>query len=570
MAKRRKAGNVTVVSAAWRKSLGGLLAVMIFTTFFNLLKFASPLYLLQVLDRIPASRSYETLVMLTILVSIAIVCGAALDVVRRRMLVRWGIWVERLLGPRLLHQGLTDGISKQQTPEIDSALNDVSRLRIFLSGPVVSWLDLIFAPLFFFGVFLIHPLLGIIGVISLAILVLLGIASEWFTRDPRRASSDANKEANALVQAAEQNRESVGALSMATSLTERWRQTSSSRLVEREHIAGRQILFKTLMYGLGQFLRTAMIAVGIWLVVQGKLTLGGIFAARVMAGFGFVLAERALRNYRSLRAAMTSYQSIKNCLIDEAAVRTSVLPGTNDAPLILDNVSFRHPGQRTDLYRRLSLTLAFGEMLVVNGTAGKGKSTLARLLVGILPPRGGQIRFGDVEICRLPPETRAELIGYLPQHTELFNATVRENIARMGEGNIDDVVAAAKLVGIHDMIVHMPEGYDTVISGDTYGLSGSERKRLALARAFYRRPRLIVLDEPSANLDAPSRRIMEAAVKQLRDDGVSFVITQSIYSAQITALADRFLIIGDKSHEVTDKMDKQAAQRARDHLRSVK
>lgn len=541
---------------------------MIFTTGFNLLKFAMPLYLIQVLDRVPASRSIETLVMLTVMVVVAILCGLGLDIVRRKLLVNWGMWIERQFAPRMLHRGLADTTNGRQG-DIGRALADVTRLRSFVSGPLVSWLDVIFVPLFFLGVYLVHPLLGTIALTALGLLIMLGVMSDQLTREPRRASGDASREANSLVLAAEQNKESVGALSMAPTLTERWRVTASSRLEERERIEGRQIVFKTAVRGLSQFLRVAMIAVGVWLVVIGSLSFGGIFAARIMAGFGFTLAEKAVQNYRALREAKTSYDAVKQRLTDEDQALTSLLPGTEDAALILDDVNFRHPGERTDLYRHLSLELARGEVLLVNGTAGTGKTTLSRLLVGLVEPRHGQIRLGDVEIARLPSELRAGLIGYMPQHTELFAGTVRENIARMGDAPFEDVVSAAKLVGIHDLIIHLPDGYDTLITGDNFGLSGSERKRIALARAMFGRPRLIVLDEPSANLDSASRRILETAISTLKNEGSSIVITQSIHSGQITRLADRFLILGGKSHEITENSGRSAEERARNGLRSV-
>lgn len=570
MAKRRKAGTVSALSTAWRISRPGLGVVVIFTTCFNLLKFAMPLYLIQALDRVPASRSIETLVMLTIMVVIAIACGMALDVLRRRMLVRWGVWIERRFGPYLVDQGLGSNRSADQTAEINESLGYLETLRAFVSGPLVSWLDVMFAPLFFIAIFLIHPLLGVIGLLSLVALAIVGVLSDSLTRDGRRASGAAYREQAALVQAAGQNKESVGAFAMGTTLTERWRRTASARLQEKQRVQDRQILFKTLRRGIGQFLRIAMIATGIWLVVIGSLSFGGIFAARIMAGFGFSLANDAISNYRNLRETRTAYQAIKRRLDPDETTQVSVLNGTQDAPLILDQMSYRHPGDRSYIFNRLSLTLAPGEMLVVNGTAGTGKTTLSRLLVGVLSPRDGQIRMGDVELSRLAPQARTDLIGFLPQHTELFTGTIRENIARMGEGEFDDVVDAATLVGIHDKIIRLPDGYDTVISGDSFGMSGSERKRIALARAFYRRPRIIVMDEPSANLDSPSRRLMESAVAELKKGGSSIIITQSIHAAQIARMADRFLILGGKrSHEVTENTGNETLQRARDHLRSV-
>lgn len=570
MAKRRKAGTEAVLGQAWRQSRPGLIVVMLFTAAFNLLKFALPLYLIQVLDRVPASRSIETLVMLTIMVVIAISCGMALDVIRRRMLVRWGLWIERQLGPRLVGQGLDGQAGSDQSGDIDNALGDVSKLRSFVSGPMVSWLDIAFAPLFFIGIFLVHPLLGAIGLGALVALFVLGVLGDMLTRDARRASGDAYREQRALVQAAGQNRESVGAFSMAGALTERWRRTATARLAERQRIDDGHILFKTLRRGVGQFLRIAMIAVGVWLVVIGALTFGGIFAARIMAGFGFSLANDAISNWRNLRETRAAYLSLRKRLSADDVSQPSVEGQPENAPLILDQMSFRQPGDRSYLFSRLSLELAPGEMLVVSGPAGTGKTTLSRLLVGVLAPREGQIRLGDVELSRLPARQRAGLIGFLPQHTELFTGTIRENIARMDEGDFSAVTDATRLVGIHERIIGLPQGYDTVISGDNFGMSGSERKRIALARAFYGRPRLIVLDEPSANLDSSARRVMESALAELKSGGASIVITQSIHASQIARMADRFLILGGKrAHEVTENTGRDSLQRARDHLRSV-
>ncbi|AUH62742.1 type I secretion system permease/ATPase [Paracoccus zhejiangensis] len=571
MARRRKAGTETVMTAAWRQSRPGLFVVLLFTACFNLLKFAMPLYLIQVLDRVPASRSIETLVMLTIMVVIAVGCGLALDVIRRRMLVRWGLWIERQFGPRVVGQGLEGRSSDDQSGEIDGALGDVARLRSFVSGPIVSWLDIGFAPLFFIGIFLVHPLLGVIGLAALVALAVVGVLGDSLTRDARRASGDAYREQRALVQAAGQNRESVGAFSMSRTLTERWRRTASARLQERQRIEDGHILFKSLRRGIGQFLRIAMIAAGVWLVVIGSLTFGGIFAARIMAGFGFSLANDAISNWRNLREARSAYASLRKRLAEDPDQPASVEGEPAAAPLILDQMSFRQPGERSYLFNRLTLELAPGELMVVSGQAGTGKTTLSRLLVGVLAPREGQIRLGDVELSRLPPEQRAGLIGFLPQHTELFTGTIRENIARMDAGDFAAVTDAARLVGMHEKFIGLPEGYDTVISGDSFGMSGSERKRIALARAFYGRPRLIVLDEPTANLDAGARRVLETALAELKQGGASLVVTQSIHSVQIARMAERFLILGGKrAHEVTENTGRETRERARDHLRSVK
>jgi ATP-binding cassette subfamily C protein len=544
--------------------------VILFTAFINLLKFATPLYLLQVLDRIPVSRSIETLVMLTIMVLVAVAAGLALNLVRRRMLTRWATWIEHQFGPRLVRQELSNP-GTRPSADINWALSDLGRVRSFVAQSAASWLDVVWAPVFLLGTFLIHPVLGTVALVAVGVLIVLAFLQEWATRDARRVSNDASREAGNLVLDAERNRESMVALSMSSVITERWQRSARGRLAERERIESRQNFFRTLITGLGEVLRIGMIAFGLWLAVTGSMTLGGIFAARVMAGFGYTLAERAARNWRSLREAAAAYTSLKQRLIDGDVARPSVLPNLAQAPLIFDKVSFRHQGQRDDVIKRLSLSLAPGEALLITGTAGTGKSTLSRLIVGLIIPRYGHVRLGDVDIARLPPDLRSSLVGYLPQHTEIFTGTVRENIARMVEGPFAQVVAAAELAAIHQRIVGLPQGYDTLIGPDASGLSGSERKRIALARAYMGKPRLIVLDEPMANLDDVSRRALGAALKQLKSDGCTIVATQAVHSTPLSRMADKFLILGGRSAEVTlaRSPGKPEAPEGKTELRSV-
>ncbi len=553
---RRSSRNKTEISEAWRLSRPGLFVVIVFGLFVNALKFAMPLYLLQVLDRIPASRSVETLVMLTVITIAAIAAGLTLDAVRRRMLMRWGTWVERRFGPILLERQLAES-SPKGASGAGNTLDALAKIRMFLSQSAVFWLDLVWAPIFIVGVYIIHPLLGGIAVGAVGLLVIFGILQDRMTREPRRVSGQANREANDLVLAAERYRESVGALTMAPNLTARWRLIASERLSERETIDGRTQTFRTVMDGLGQFLRIALLGTGIWLTLGGALTIGGVFAARIMAGFGFRLVERGVRNWRALREVRSSYRLIKDHLGREAPKPASVPAQTRAESLHVDALTHKYAGQRQDIVRRLSFELAPGEMLTINGAAASGKTTLSRLLVGLLPPRFGNVRLGDIDITRLPPERRAALIGYASQHTEIFAGTVRDNIARMSDGPFEQVIEAAKMVGIHDLIKQLPDGYDTAIDSDAFSpLSGSQRKRIAIARAFYMKPRLIVLDEPSANLDRPSRRVLEAAIQELKAEGCMIIVTQSIESNQINRIADKVLALGgDKATEVISTKD---------------
>jgi ABC-type protease/lipase transport system fused ATPase/permease subunit len=202
------------------------------------------------------------------------------------------------------------------------------------------------------------------------------------------------------------------------------------------------------------------------------------------------------------------------------------------------------------VFRRINVTIEPGEMLCIMGPSATGKTTLSRLLTGILMPRSGQVRLGDIEIGRLPPELLSGLVGYLQQEVHLFTGTVRENIARMGEGDFEDIVEAARIANIHETIVRLPQGYDTEIADETSALSGGERKRIALARAFYGRPRLIVLDEPEANLDRASLKALIEAMETLKAQGSTIVVTTQ--SRRLGKIADRVLILGSGSAQVRD------------------
>lgn len=568
--RKRKAGQESAVAAAWRASRGGLAAVVFFGAFVNILKFAMPLYLLQVLDRVPASRSTETLLLLTLMALAAVAAGFTLDMVRRRMLSRWGYWAERRFGPELVRRGLADGVATGDF-DVDRGLSDLAKVRSFASRSLVGWLDLVWAPVFVLGVFLIHTYLGVLMLVAMLLLILIGMVQDWLSSEPRRASSQAYREANEVVSVASRNRESVGALGMSDSLAERWNETSRGRLAERERLDDLWHLFRVVARALSQFLRIGMIGLGMWLVLRGELTLGAIFAARVMAGFGFVLVEGAVRSFRSLTDARRAYVGLRNALEVDPAAETGLHPGTDGAALRVDKITHRHPGQRMDLFKRLSFEVRPGEMILISGPGGSGKTSLSRLLVGLNAPRFGKVFLGDTEVASLSAQDRARLIGFLPQHTEIFEGTVRENIARMGEGDLSEVVKAAKLAGIHDFILELPEGYDTSLSPDTFDqLSGSQRKRIAIARAFYSAPRLVLLDEPSANLDSPSRRTMESGLRELKEAGSIVVVTQSVQSSQLARMADKYLDLEDGTASYSEAGSPPAKGKRDTGLRSVK
>ena len=567
------------LQGAWRASAGGLTAVLVFGAFINLLKFAMPLYTLQILDRIPSSRSIETLVMLTLIALLAVIAGVALEAIRSRLFGSWGGWIERRFGPTLVAAGLGNGngaADSGASPSADNGLRDLRTLRSFVERAAAPLLDLMWAPLFVVAVYLVHPLLGALMLGAIALRLSLALVQEALIREPRRAAGDARDYARDIVTDAQRNADTVGALGMAANLTRRWHGSVSTRLEERDRAGARSDLMAALDQGLYRLLYVGGMGAGIWLVILGELTIGGVIAGNIIMRFGFRLVGQGARRWRMLTRARGAYRRVKTqlAILDSSAAAsgTSMTAADLDAPLRVERVSYRYPGAREAIVKRLDLNLARGELLSVMGPSGSGKSTFAQLLAGRLVPRHGQILLGDVAVARLPDTVKAGFAGYLPQHPALFNGSVRDNIARMdlahvGEGSdggidtgigigMEAVIDAAKLADIHDAIVRLPQGYDTVLDSDAPGLSGGERKRIALARAFYGRPRLVVLDEPEAALDRASRRVLRRALQTLAAAGSTVVvITQS---GRLARSADRSLILGGDRPQLVDAAEAAA------------
>ncbi|ESZ42941.1 hypothetical protein X732_03245 [Mesorhizobium sp. L2C066B000] len=549
----------------WRRSIPGLAALVVFSVFINALRFAGPLFLIQIFDRVISSRSVETLIILTLAALLALVTGAALETVRRRMLSRWSVWIEHELTSQSVRAGLTAGVAN---PPLLASIEKVSS---FVERGLASWLDVVWAPVFLLCTYLIHPVLGLVAFTGVVLLVCMSLLKEKLTQEPRQAHSEAARQAKEVLVSAERHKDIVGAFAMADAIAGRWTRNRLDGFLQRERLSARGTLLGLAIRALRRGLNIILLATGIWLFLNDLASLGGVFAARLIAGFGYRMVAGAVREIRGLHEARAGYFKIKAELTKPLDLEPSLLPGTPQGTLNLDQVTFKHAGSGTYVFRRLTFALAPGELLVIMGRAASGKTTLSRLLIGLLKPRTGQIRLGDMNITRLPDHIRAEVIGYLPQQVELFEGTVGENIARFQETSVDDVVSAAKIAGIHEVIVRLAQGYDTLLN-DSVGLSGSERKRVALARALFRSPRLIVLDEPFANLDSSSRKALESAVGYMKSSGCSVVVTMSSRSTRLAGLVDRSLILGGRTPELADHTERSVRpiRPGKTELRSVK
>ncbi len=540
-------GQQDVLRSAWRKSYAGLAAVGVFSVFINILRLATPLYVLQLLDRVVASRSHETLVMLTVITLVAIVTGVLLEVVRRRMFMHWGSWIERSFGPKLFTVGLHKDSGQEQSSS--KMLRDVATVRSFVSGyGLIAWLDIVWAPVFIGCVFLISPPLAYIVIIAALITLVLGTANELITRDSRDATYKARKDDREWISSAERHRETVGSLNMAANLAERWSRSAFARLDEGMRTRTLNIYFEAAMRFVGRCLRISVLGVGLWLAIDQDLTLGAVVAANVLGRTAYSLVEKAMLKWREMMTTKKAYGRIKNLLDTDARRQVSVPKTDAPVPLFIEKVSYRYPNQASSVFRGIDVTVKPGEVLCLIGQSAVGKTTFSRLVSGLLSPRSGKIRLGDVDVSRLQQRSARRDIGHLPQDVTLFQGTVRENIARMAEGNIRRVIRAAKRAGVHETILKLPEGYDTEISENEPLLSAGQRKGIAIARAYYGSPPLIVLDEPTPHLDEAARLALYTAIlRWKRKRSIVVLTTQSL---ALSRIADKVIVFKGSKFDV--------------------
>jgi PrtD family type I secretion system ABC transporter len=536
-----------VVGAVWRKSYAGLAAFFVFSVFINVVEFTAPLYVLQVLDRVLSSKSGPTLVMLSIIAVLAILAGALLKIVRRLMMAHWGSWIYSGFGPYLFEIGLQrTGRTYSKAAEATSSrylLNDLNAIRSFISGSsLIAWADLIWAPIFTAGVYLISPSIALIVVMCQVATIVLVVINERAV-EPEEGREDIPDDRHWLA-SAEQNRDTVAPLGMSGNLADVWSKRTNERLAERRRVLTINVWFAEGMRFTTRMLRISIIGYGIWLVINDVMTVGAVIAAAYLGRMAYSLVDNAFSRLGELRYVMYAYARIRRVVRQEKSIAAPSLEGDLQASLILEDVSFRYAGEGASTFRNINVEVAPGEALYVIGPTAAGKTTFSRVATGLLKPRSGYVRLGDINVHSLIQARETCRVGYLPQSIHLFTGTIRENIARMNKGDFGLVVEAAKLAGIHDFILQFPDGYDTVISEDDPVLSAGRKKQIAIARAFYGWPSLIVLDEPEPHLDRSGRNSLNSAIRRLKAQGVILIVTtQSMTKAR--RFADKVILLED-------------------------
>ncbi|SMX30732.1 type I secretion system permease/ATPase [Actibacterium lipolyticum] len=518
--------GLTELRNARRASAGLFGAVLLFSIFVNLLMLTGPLFMLQVYDRVLSSRSEETLLALAVLVAFLFLMMGLLDHARSRVMARAAARFQSLLDARVFSAVLRKAAVAKGNEPPASGLRDLEAVQRFMSSPaLMAFFDIPWTPIFLLGIFIFQKWLGVLALTGGFILIAVAILNRWRTRAPALEAALSSNQADHLATQLRAEAEAVRSLGMQGAAFERWEiarvKAQELQLTANDRAGG----FTTTTKTLRMFLQSAMLGLGAYLVLHGEMTAGGMIAASILMGRALAPVEQVIGQWSLLQAAAKGWNELGELLADipEDPERTP-LPRPK-ALLEVQQLTVVPPGEQQAALRMVAFKLEPGQALGVIGQSGSGKSTLARALTGVWRPAGGRIRLDGASLDQYDPDVLGSHIGYLPQRVTLFDGTIAENIAKLAlNPDPDMVVAAAKKAAAHDMIVRLPDGYDTRVSSAGGRLSGGQMQRIGLARAMYGNPVLLVLDEPNSNLDSEGSEALNAAIRQMKAEGGSILI----------------------------------------------
>ena len=518
--------GVDELRAVLKTSAAGFLAIGLFSFFVNLLVLTGPLFMLQIYDRVLASRSEATLVALTgLIVGLYLIMGV-LDHLRSRIAARIGAHFQARFDKRVFNAVLDRTALHAQGISTVTGMRDLDAIQKVLSSPAVfTVFDIPWTPLFIFVIFTFHPWMGMLGVVGGLILVALTWLNQNGTKEDQERAMIAGRLSDEMTQTLQKESDTVRALGMRRAVAGRWQILRDKALEANIHYSDSNGFYSIASKTFRVFLQSAILALGAYLVLKNEITAGAMIASSIIIGRALAPIEGAIGHWALIQRAVQGWRQLSELLgrVPEEDARTA-LPKPR-AILDVEQVTVVPPGEKVATVRMLSLELRPGQALGVIGQSASGKSTLARVLTGIWPPAGGKVRLDGASLEQYGTDGLADHVGYLPQDVVLFEGTIAENIARMAlDPDPAKVVEAAKKAGAHDMILRLPDGYDTKLPAMGGRLSGGQKQRVGLARALYGDPVLLVLDEPNSNLDAEGSMALNIAIRTMKADGKSIVI----------------------------------------------
>lgn len=530
------------LQAALKACKGSFISVGVFSFFVNALMLVPTFYMLQVYGRVVTSGSLSTLAMLTIIMTILVVTMGSLEWIRSRIMVRVSTKLDVLLSRDVYRASFKRALESGGMDASAQPLNDLTGLRQFMTGNgLFAFFDAPWLPIYVAVMFMFHPWYGWVAIASAIILLILAYFNEKGTG---KALGEANKEnIAATLQTTKnlRNAEVIESMGMLSTLIQRWSRRQKKVLVLQSYASDKGGVVSAISKTFRMLIQSLILGLGAYLAVNHEISPGLVIAGSVLLGRALAPIDMIIGSWKGFIAARSQYDRLNTIMNKlQAEPQRMSLPAPQGHVLV-DNLIVGAPGSKTPILRGISFGVPAGSVVGIIGPSASGKSTLARALMGVWAPQHGTVRLDGADISSWDKEELGPYIGYLPQDIELFEGSISENIARFTEVDAEKVVAAARIAGVHEMILHLPDGYDTVIGSEGVNLSGGQRQRVGLARAVYGSPRLILLDEPNSNLDEVGERALAAAIVELKKSGATiFVIT---HRTTILAVLDRLLVM---------------------------
>lgn len=525
---KKQSNNKKPVVSELKKSLlsakKSFIMVGLFSMFINILMLVPPLYMLQLYDRVLGSRSQDTLIMLTLIVVVLFITMGLLEVVRSRVLVRVGNKLDSMLSQRIF-DSLFELERKAPGRSSSMPLNDLTQVRQFMTGNgLFAFFDAPWMPIYIIVLFIFHPAFGFFAIFAAIVLVGITIANEYSTKDKLAEANNLSRASTIYVDSNIRNAEVVNAMGMRNNISKVWADKYYGFLNAQNIASDSAGVWSNLSKSLRVMFQSLILGLGAYLAINMEVTPGMMIAASIIMGRALAPLDLIIGSWKGFSSARSSYARIEGLLNDFPKDKEYMKLPAPKGEITLENVVVIPPSGTVPSLKGISMKIEKGDVVGIIGPSAAGKSSLARVMLGLWPLSNGVARIDKADISQWDREDLGKYVGYLPQDIELFEGTVSQNIARFGEVEPEKVVEAASKAGVHEMILKLNEGYDTKIGPGGASLSGGQRQRIGLARALYNNPVFVVLDEPNSNLDDVGEAALVEAIKTLRAGGTTVVI----------------------------------------------
>ena len=518
-----------------------LLTLILFSLVLNVLMLAPSLYMLQVYDRVLTSQNKFTLLAITVIILVAYLAIGFIEWIRSTMLVRLSAAMDLTESNRIHAAAFAqNAVARSMSPA--QVMQDFSAVRQVVTGSVVlALLDLPWTPLYVALLFAFAWPLGLIAVIGMVLLAAIAIISERITKEPLEEAGKIASQAAFALNKHHRNIEIISALGMIPVLGKRWQAQNKEALLLQIQASSKMSKLTAIGRYIRLTLQSLILGMGALLVLDGKMSGGMMIAGSILLGRALAPVEQLIGSWKQLVNGLAAHQRLQQLLGDNDNTEQPFALPAPKGQLTVEGVTVVLEGKTEPILRNIQFALVAGEILAVVGASASGKSTLARTILGLISPNVGEVRLDGADVRQWPREKLGQYLGYLPQDIELFEGSVAENIARFQEVDAALIIDAAQLAHVHDMILRLPKGYDTVVGEGGAMLSGGQRQRLALARAVFGNPKLVVLDEPNSNLDDQGERALAQTLLSLKQQGTTVIVIS--HRTSILTVVDKMLLL---------------------------